>query len=81
MVLGNCESVRHSDCIEMLDCRGDPLVQECRFTRVGSAQRCSPANLGDKLVCLVCQDAKGLHSYRVEHVTGCDIVVLGRLFF
>ena len=30
-------------------------------------------------MCLVCQDAKGLHSYRVEHVAGCDIAVLGRL--
>jgi len=37
----------------MLDCRGDPLVQECRFTRVGSAQRCSPADLGDKLVIII----------------------------
>ena len=79
--LGNCESVRQADCIETLDCRGDPLVQECRFTRVGGAQRCSPADLGDKLVCLVCQDAKGLRSYRVEHVAGCDIAVLGRLYF
>jgi len=35
--LGNCESVRQADCIEMLDCRGDPLVQECRFMRVGGA--------------------------------------------
>jgi len=74
--LVNCESVRQADCVETLDCGGDPLVQECRFTRVGSAHRCSPANLGDKLVCLVCQDAKCLHSYRVEHVAGCDIAVL-----
>jgi len=51
--LGNCESVRQADCVETLDCRGDPLVQECRFTRVGSAQRCSPANLRVKLMCLV----------------------------
>ena len=51
--LRNCESVRQADCIETLDCRGDPLVQECHFTRVSSAQRCCPANLGDKLVCLV----------------------------
>jgi len=29
--LGNCESVRQADCIETLDCRGDPLVQECRY--------------------------------------------------
>ena len=65
----------------MLDCRRDPLVQECRFTRVGSAQSCSPANLEDKLVSLVCQDAKDLHSYRVEHVAGCNIAVLGRLSF
>ena len=37
--LGNCESVRQADCVDTLDCRGDPLVQECRFTRVGGAQR------------------------------------------
>jgi len=30
--LGNCESVRQADCVETLDCRRDPLVQECRFT-------------------------------------------------
>jgi len=52
--LGNCESVRQADCVEMMDCHGDPLVQECRFTRVGGAQRCSPADLGDKLVRLIC---------------------------
>jgi len=33
----NCESVRQADCVETLDCHGEPLVQECRFTRVGSA--------------------------------------------
>jgi len=81
MGLGNCESVRQADCVETLDCCGNPLVLECCLTRVGSAQRCSPASLGDKLMCLVCQDAKGLHSYRVEHVAGCDIAVLGRLSF
>ena len=59
--LGNCESVRQADCVESLDCRGDSLVQECRFTRVGGAQRCSPANLGDKLVCLVCQFSSIVH--------------------
>jgi len=48
--LGNCESVRQADCVETLDCRGDQLVQECRFTRVGGAQRCSPANLGDIII-------------------------------
>jgi len=42
--LGNCESVRQADCVETLDCRGDLLVQECRFTRVGGAQRSSRAN-------------------------------------
>ena len=36
----------------------------------GSAVLRDAADLGDKLVCLVCQDAKGLHSYRVEHVAG-----------
>jgi len=40
----NCESVRQADCAETLDCCGDLLVQECRFTRVGGAQRCSPAD-------------------------------------
>jgi len=29
--LGNCKSVRQADCVETLDCRGDPLVQECRY--------------------------------------------------
>jgi len=45
--LGNCESVRQADCVETLDCRGDLLVQKCRFTRVGGAQRCSPVVLCD----------------------------------
>ena len=57
------------------------IAAEIRWYRNVVAQRCSPANLGDKLVCLVCQDAKGLHSYGVEHVAGCDIAVLGRLSF
>jgi len=51
--LGSCESVRQADCVETLNCHGDPLVQECRFTRVGGAQRCSPADLGDKLVIII----------------------------
>ena len=68
MGLGNSQRVGQAYGIKPLNCHRNPLVQKRGFSRIGCTKRCSPANLCQKKLCLICQRTQRLNSHWYKHV-------------